>query len=169
MLITAPQNRSIDENQGQTFTCSATRLQRPNITWTLNGTEIMTGATFTIANQISADNTTINSTLSFTAVSGAVSGNGQYNCVATNTQALQAIASATLQVFSKSHHPLPLTLSVCQYVCMYVCLSLSLSPSLPPHSLSSSPSLSVSYLPNHTFSRSVLDSSAYLNFVSVAF
>ena len=131
MLITVPQNRSIDENQVQTFTCSATGLPRPNITWTLNGTEIMTGATFTIFNQISADNTTINSTLSFTAVSGAVSGNGQYNCVATNTQPPQAIASATLQVFSKSNHPLPL--SLCLHVCMSLCLSLSLSPSsLPP-------------------------------------
>ena len=143
ILITAPQNRSIDENQVQTYTCSTAGLPQPDITWTLNGTEIMTGATFTIVNQISADNTTINSTLSFTAVSGAVSGNGQYNCVATNTQPPQAIASATLQVFGKSHHPLPLTLSVCLYVCMSVCLSLSLSPSLPPQSLSTSPSLSV--------------------------
>ena len=145
MLITVPQNRSIDENQVQTFTCSATGLPRPNITWTLNGTEIMTGATFTIVNQISADNKTINSTLSFTAVSGAVSGNGQYNCVAKNTQPPQAIASATLQVFSKSHHPLPLSFSVCMYVCtsvwLFVCLFLSLPPSLP--SLSSSHYLSL--------------------------
>ena len=120
MLITFPQSRSIDENQVQTFTCSATGLPRPNITWTLNGTEIMTGDTFTIVNRISADSTSINSTLSFTALFDAVSGNGHYNCVATNTQPPQAVASATLQVFSKFHaSSLSLVSSLCFSLKLY--------------------------------------------------